>query len=285
MKISRFQNFKQYVLEFNDIKENSKKYTATPKDKESGLPKKYVSGLSTTTAKARKAHWDKTSKMRDDDPNAYEPAPGDATAKTKPSKHTMAVRKMMNENKDASLVKKAKKFKIPIGILRQVYKRGVAAWNSGHRPGTTPEQWGHARVNSYINKGKTYYTTDKDLRENKTTKISKFQNFKQLLESNHFNYDAFEQDILDNWNTYYDASHGNEIPYGKYGVETIMGEVWTTECVEHLMDEDDEDGSEYVQDEIDRVMVEENWDGYVYIDPYESDEEFGITIYYRKKVL
>ena len=64
MKISRFQNFKQYVLEFNDIKENSKKYTATPKDKESGLPKKYVSGLSTTTAKARKAHRQPTPNRR-----------------------------------------------------------------------------------------------------------------------------------------------------------------------------------------------------------------------------
>jgi hypothetical protein len=28
-----------------------------------------------------------------------------------------------------------------------------------------PQQWGHARVNSYINKGKTYHTADKDLRE------------------------------------------------------------------------------------------------------------------------
>ena len=40
----------------------------------------------------------------------------------------------------------------------------MAAWKSGHRPGTTPQQWGHARVNSYITKGKgTYYGADSDL--------------------------------------------------------------------------------------------------------------------------
>ena len=174
-----------------------KKFPAVAKDKESGLPKKYVAGLSSATAKARKTHWKKAGKLSDSDPRAYEPAPGDATAKTKPSKHTLAVRKMMDEaetlpkklrhiarsgnvtavkerqkeNKieeasaDNSLSAKAAKSGISVGTLRKVYNRGVAAWNSGHRPGTTPQQWGHARVNSYINKGKTYHTADKDLRE------------------------------------------------------------------------------------------------------------------------
>ena len=65
---------------------------------------------------------------------------------------------------DTSLAAKAKKSGVSLGTLRKVYNRGVAAWNSGHRPGTTPQQWGHARVNSYITKGKTYHTADKDLR-------------------------------------------------------------------------------------------------------------------------
>jgi len=330
---------------FSVIKE--KYFPPVAKDKASGLPKKYVRGLSASTAKARAAHWREKSKLSDSDPRAYEPAPGDATAKTKPSKHTIAVRKMMGEqmtadvkvphtvediaakhkvsvaeiiqaltigkqvemehtndentaeiialahlwekpdyytqlakmeqvakpvdhvaiekkaererrirdtrvlthqnrhihqaamgeairrvprsgnvtavmkkrelndaeragfeqakmqlaaNKvqeasspaqqaaiaiamkkagkkpkneevidegaaDSSLSAKAAKSGISVGTLRKVYKRGVAAWNSGHRPGTTPQQWGHARVNSYINKGKTYHTADKDLRE------------------------------------------------------------------------------------------------------------------------
>ena len=142
-----------------------KYFPPVAKDKASGLPKKYVRDLSTSTAKARKAHWKKMEKLSDSDPRAYEPAPGDATAKTKPSKHTLAVRKMMDESaSDSSISAKAKKSGISAGTLRKVYNRGVAAWNSGHRPGTTPQQWGHARVNSYINKGKTYHTADKDLR-------------------------------------------------------------------------------------------------------------------------
>jgi hypothetical protein len=143
-----------------------------PKDKESGLTKAYVSGLSASTAKARAAHWKKTSKMDPKNPAAYEPAPGDKTAKTKESKHTKAYRAKfgeeieIDETATAGLAKKAKASGISLGILRKVYNRGVAAWRTGHRPGTTPQQWGMARVNSYITKGKgTYHGADKDLRE------------------------------------------------------------------------------------------------------------------------
>lgn len=67
---------------------------------------------------------------------------------------------------NAAVRKKAVKSGVSYGTLIKVYRRGVAAWNSGHRPGTTPEQWGLARVNSYITKGKgTYHGADKDLRE------------------------------------------------------------------------------------------------------------------------
>jgi len=135
------------------------------KDKASGLPKKYVSGLSKATAKARAAHWKKMAKYSDRDPRAYEPAPGDATAKTKPSKYTRKYKEMFGESAGTGLAAKAKKSGVSLSTLRKVYRRGVAAWNSGHRPGTTPQQWGMARVNSYITKGKTYHTADKDLRE------------------------------------------------------------------------------------------------------------------------
>jgi len=70
------------------------------------------------------------------------------------------------EEASEGLAAKAKKSGISISILRKVYDRGMAAWNSGHRPGTTPEQWGMARVNSYVTKGKgTYHGADADLRE------------------------------------------------------------------------------------------------------------------------
>ena len=62
------------------------------------------------------------------------------------------------------LKKKAAKSGISYGTLKKVYNRGMAAWRTGHRPGTTPQQWGMARVNSYITKGKgTYYGADSDL--------------------------------------------------------------------------------------------------------------------------
>lgn len=59
--------------------------------------------------------------------------------------------------------KKAKETGISYSILKKVYDRGVAAWRTGHRPGTTPQQWGYARVNSFATGGKTRRTADKDL--------------------------------------------------------------------------------------------------------------------------
>jgi len=68
------------------------------------------------------------------------------------------------EDATAGLKKKAEKSGMPLSILRQVYNRGVAAWKTGHRPGTTPSQWGFARVNSFVTKSSgTWGKADKDL--------------------------------------------------------------------------------------------------------------------------
>ena len=62
------------------------------------------------------------------------------------------------------LKKKAEKSGMPLGILKKVYDRGIAAWKTGHRPGTTPQQWGFARVNSFITKSSgTWGKADADL--------------------------------------------------------------------------------------------------------------------------
>lgn len=69
---------------------------------------------------------------------------------------------MVNESKGLSA--KASKSGININTLRKVYNRGVAAWKTGHRPGTTPQQWGMARVNAFIvKKKKGNLNHDKDL--------------------------------------------------------------------------------------------------------------------------
>ena len=63
-----------------------------------------------------------------------------------------------------SLEKKSKASGIPLGILKQVFKRGMAAWGSGSRTGMDQTQWSHARVNSFIaKKPGTWGGADKDL--------------------------------------------------------------------------------------------------------------------------
>jgi len=144
------------------------------KDREGTQPKKYHTGLSKSTKEKRDAHFKKGAKMDDNNPAAYKPAPGDANSKTKESKYTKKYKKIYGEEmspneifEEAStaLKNKAEESGVSLATLRKVYNRGVAAWRTGHRPGTTPAQWGMARVNSYITKGKTYHTADKDLRE------------------------------------------------------------------------------------------------------------------------
>ena len=69
---------------------------------------------------------------------------------------------ILNE-KIEGLVKKAEKSGMPYGILKKVYDRGMAAWRTGHRPGT-PTTIAFARVNSFVTKSSgTWGRTDKDL--------------------------------------------------------------------------------------------------------------------------
>ena len=60
----------------------------------------------------------------------------------------------LSEKSNKALQKKAEASGHSYGTLKKVYDRGVAAWRTGHRPGTTPEQWGYARVNAFIAKKK-----------------------------------------------------------------------------------------------------------------------------------
>lgn len=181
------------IQEYNEIgtKKTLKNYLkATPfsevaqdpdiKDRKGSQPASYYKGLKTKSTKdKRAAHFKKKAKMDDDNPKAYEPAPGDATAKTKTSKHTKKFKQMYGEmaehltfedftvteqDSKKALKKKADKSGMPYGILKKVFDRGVAAWRTGHRPGTTPVQWGLARVNSFVTKSKgTWGGADKDL--------------------------------------------------------------------------------------------------------------------------
>ena len=125
------------------------------KDKKGTQPAKYYAGdMAKSTKEKRAAHFAKKKSG---------PAPGDASAKTKPSKHTKKYKQMFGEEIEG-LKNKAKKSGMPYGILKKVYDRGMAAYKTGHRPGTTAQQWAFARVNSFVTKSKgTWGGADKDL--------------------------------------------------------------------------------------------------------------------------
>lgn len=55
-----------------------------------------------------------------------------------------------NSKAAKSLKKKADASGISFTTLKAVYKRGMAAWNAGHRPGTPQNAWAMGRVNSFV---------------------------------------------------------------------------------------------------------------------------------------
>jgi hypothetical protein len=68
------------------------------KDREGTQPARYHAGLKKSTKSKRDAHFKKHGKKADDDSSAYKPAPGDKTAKTKPSKYTKSFKDMYDED-------------------------------------------------------------------------------------------------------------------------------------------------------------------------------------------
>lgn len=159
----------------------------------------YFKGISKSTAAKKKSQMTKQAKMDDDDPDAYKEMPGDTKREDlqKKSNHTNAYHKKFGKDEDyvwesieedylleaddsdkqstdrgpiddkdleTGLKNKSKETGVPMGILRAVMRRGMAAWKSGHRPGIGQAQWAYARVNSFLTKGKgTWGKADKDL--------------------------------------------------------------------------------------------------------------------------
>ena len=142
----------------------------------------YFKGLSKSTVARKKAQIKKQVAMSDDDPDAYKEMPGDTKGKKnlKPGEGTKDYHRLYTEAEDekqstdrspidseaieTGLKNKSEETGVPIGILRAVMRRGMAAWKSGHRPGAGQEQWGYARVNAFLTKGEgTWGKADKDL--------------------------------------------------------------------------------------------------------------------------
>lgn len=124
-------------------------------------PSKYFAGLSKKNATRRKKEIRRGKSMSHKNPAAYKPFATDKGVKTKTSGYTAKWYRRFPEAK--SLPAKAKASGVPLRYIKQVYNRGLAAWRTGHRPGATQQQWGYARVHSFLTKGKTYYTADSDI--------------------------------------------------------------------------------------------------------------------------
>ena len=132
------------------------------------LPKKYYKGLSKTKKTQRKKEIQTFGSISWKNPKAYIGFKTDIGIKTRKSQYTKEWKKRFpNAN---SLEEKSKATGVPLKYIRECYNRGMAAWRTGHRPGATQQQWGYARVHSFLLCGKTYHTTDSDLaREAKET--------------------------------------------------------------------------------------------------------------------
>jgi len=84
---------------------------------------------------------------------------------------------------EKALKTKSEETGVPIGIIRIIMRRGMAAWKTGHRPGATEQQWGYARVNAFLTKGKgTWGDADKDVAK----EVRDEGHDKELKEQNHF---------------------------------------------------------------------------------------------------
>ena len=104
------ENYKVEKVWLHDIRidENQKvKQDKDIKDREGTQPAKYYgSKIAKSTKTKRAAQFKKQTKMDDDDPDAYKPAPGDATGKTKPSKHTKKFKQMFGDETNPRIPRK-----------------------------------------------------------------------------------------------------------------------------------------------------------------------------------
>lgn len=128
-------------------------------------PKAYFQGLNEKETKKRLKRIKEGTETSHKDPNAYRDFETDfrngERIKTKPSRYTNQWKKYFPNA--TSLEDKAKLTGVPLDIVEKVYNKGMAAWRTGHRPGANVQQWGYARVHSFLVKGKTFYTTDNKL--------------------------------------------------------------------------------------------------------------------------
>jgi hypothetical protein len=124
-------------------------------------PRKYYAGLTRKQKEARQKEIEKFGSKDWKDPSAYTGFKTDAYGTRKTSQYTRSWRQRFPDA--SSLAQKSAASGVPLRYIQDSYKRGLAAWRTGHRPGATEQQWGYARVHSFLLCGKTHYGPDSDL--------------------------------------------------------------------------------------------------------------------------
>ena len=128
------------------------------KDREGTQPARYHAGLKKSTKAKRDAHFKKHGKKADDDESAYKPAPGDKTAKTKPSKYTKAFKDMYDEDcwdgyKEVGMKKKGSKM-VPNCVA----------------------EYGGPKISrsDYLKKGRDYHSVKEEVSQKELNDLEKF---------------------------------------------------------------------------------------------------------------
>ena len=124
-------------------------------------PYKYFAGLSERKKTQRKREIRKFGSRHWKSRKAYLGFKTDRGVKTKKSSYTASWNRLFPNAK--SLEERARATGVPLKSIKESFNRGMAAWRTGHRPGATEQQWGYARVSSFLLCGKTFHTTDSDL--------------------------------------------------------------------------------------------------------------------------
>jgi hypothetical protein len=124
-------------------------------------PRKYYAGLTRKQKHERAAEIAKYGAKDWKDPSAYVGFKTDAYGQRKTSQYTRKWRQYFPNA--TSLNAKSAATGVPFKQIKESYDRGLAAWRTGHRPGATEQQWGYARVHSFLLCGKTHYGPDSDL--------------------------------------------------------------------------------------------------------------------------
>ena len=104
--------YRKWLTDIELFEKTKSKQDKDISDKPGTQPAGYYKGLNKTTKDKRDSHFKKHAKMSDDNPAAYKKAPGDATAKTKLSKHTIKYRKMFGEDAVETTKKKIEREKL-----------------------------------------------------------------------------------------------------------------------------------------------------------------------------